>query len=295
MLAIVWSRIPIAVLAFPEATKRRHHGYFSQPDPTPAIDFSHLQHLELGKRQQTSAPDDDLTFSVVISPDSTCGYVSGSAGSGVVCFGDTKCTWEIGELKAILCGTVGHLRCLDRTDALNTDVCNDVCKSNQLNLLCTKTNEPYCGTYFYESSIVDYRCMQSSIKVQNVSFSYDGQKGRAFTTTYITNVFSTGDDTTTPATTPSTSSTDVPEPTSKASAKPNVGAIAGGTIGGIALLGVVVTGIVCLRRKKKRGVSPNEHEPQQPTLPPPVYEAPADTVLYEAPGDVYYPESPVSH
>ncbi|EYB25275.1 hypothetical protein QX201_004490 [Fusarium graminearum] len=225
MLAIVWSHIPIAVLAFPEATKRRHHGYLSQPDPTPAIEFSHLQHLELGNRQQTSAPDDDLTFSLVISPDSTCGYVSGSAGSGV---------------------------------------------SNELNLLCTKTNEPYCGTYSYQSGIVDYRCMQSSIKAQNVSFSYDGQKSRAFTTTYMANIFSMADDTTTPTTTPSKSTTYVPEPTSKTSAKPNAGAIAGGTIGGLALIVVVVTGIVCLRRKKKRGVSPDEHEPRQSTLSPPV-------------------------
>ncbi|CAG2013860.1 unnamed protein product [Fusarium graminearum] len=174
---------------------------------------------------------------------------------------------------------VGHLRCLDRTDALNTDICDDSCKSNELNLLCTKTNELYCGTYSYQYGIVDYRCMQSSIKAQNLSFSYDGQKSRAFTTTYMANIFSMADDTTTPTTTPSKSTTYVPEPTSKNSAKPNAGAIAGGTIGGLALIVVVVTGIVCLRRKKKRGVSPDEHEPRQSTLSPPVYEAPANTFI----------------
>ncbi|KAM0496330.1 hypothetical protein ACHAP8_007591 [Fusarium lateritium] len=134
-LAMAWLCTPMNVLAFPEATRRRDVGYLSQPDPTPDIEFSHFRHLELGKRQRPSLPDDPTTFSLVISPDSTCGYVSGSAGTGVVCYGDTKCSWEIGELKAIFCGTVAHLQCFDSSDAVNTASCGEYCQSNKYNLL----------------------------------------------------------------------------------------------------------------------------------------------------------------
>ncbi|XEV04349.1 hypothetical protein FSHL1_009636 [Fusarium sambucinum] len=303
MLIISWFVTLNYVFAIPEPTKRRDLGYLSQPDPTSAIEISQLRHLELGKRQQTSMPDDLGTFTLVVSPDSTCGYVSGSAGSGIICPQNKKCSWEIGTLEIIICDTIAYTQCFNSETALNTKTCDDACQSNELNLLCTKTAQPYCGTYSYEGSISQFRCVKSSMDIQNVSFSYDGQRGRTFNTREIpvNDVFGSASDIIRSSTvesntaSSSTSTTDLPERNGTSRNKPQVGVIVGATVGGLAVLVALGFLVFWHRRKKNRISSPNEQKTQPTTLATTVFsEAPTDNVICEAPGDTVFPNPPVS-
>ncbi|KAM0244124.1 hypothetical protein ACHAP5_006607 [Fusarium lateritium] len=121
-------------LAISEATKRPNPGYVHQPEPTPMIGIlDDLKHLALGKRQATST--EDVTYTLVNSPDSTCGFLSGSPGNAITCSNGDKCSWELAYVTGIFCGSTAYNRCLERSEALNTKLCNDVCQSNSYNLL----------------------------------------------------------------------------------------------------------------------------------------------------------------
>ncbi|KAG5655463.1 hypothetical protein KAF25_000712 [Fusarium avenaceum] len=280
-------------LAITEAIKRPNAGYVHQPESTPMVEFlDDLRHLALGKRQATST--EDITYTLVNSPDSTCGFLSGSPGNAITCSNGEKCSWELAHVTGIFCGTSAYNRCLDRSDALDTKLCNDVCQSNSYNLLCTDKSAPFCGTYAYESGVRGFRCASSTLTgEQSVSFMYNGQKDRKFSTTYISDEVTT---TTTSETTESssqeqgsatsttsaTTTSGEPEPQNTGGgggSKTNVGAIVGGAIGGFVVLSLIVLGIIWfMRRNKKNGNSP----PQQPTpavVPQPhVPQTPADTV-----------------
>jgi hypothetical protein len=95
--------------------------------------FEALKHLDLGKRQASTTPA--TTFTVVISPDSTCGFLSGSPGNAITCSNGDLCSWELAHVPAIFCGTTAYLQCLDREDALDPELCDDVCQENSYNLL----------------------------------------------------------------------------------------------------------------------------------------------------------------
>ncbi|KAF5619865.1 uncharacterized protein FTJAE_11827 [Fusarium tjaetaba] len=268
-------------LAIAEATKRRDAGYMYQPDPTPIVGISDLRHLALGKRQETTAVAS--TFTLVVSPDSTCGFLSGSPGNAITCGNGDKCSWELRYATAIFCGTQAYNRCLERDDALDTKLCNDVCQSNQYNLLCTNTASPYCGTYNYPSGVVGFRCATASVTAaQDVEFTYTSQKGRSFSTTMVS------DETTSSipsSSEPGSSSTEEPssttseaEPTESDSggggSSTPVGAIVGGSIGGFVALSLVVLGAFWLWRKNKNK-NAAQPSPQQPpvtaasSMPPP--------------------------
>jgi hypothetical protein len=86
---------------------------------------------ELMRRQTTTIP---TTFILTIAPDRTCGYLSGSIGNPIACPATATCVWESDQLGAIYCrdnqGGRFNLACLDRTDALDPIVCNDVCEGD---------------------------------------------------------------------------------------------------------------------------------------------------------------------
>ncbi|KAM0551883.1 hypothetical protein ACHAPJ_008220 [Fusarium lateritium] len=267
-----------------------------------------LRHLELGKRQATASTD--TTFTLVISPDKTCGFLSGSPGNAITCGNGQKCSWELAHLTAIFCGETAYNRCIDRTDALNTKLCGDVCQSNSYNLLCTDRSAPYCGTYAYPSGVKGYRCATATLtRDQSADFTYNNQDNREFSTTLLsdelTSITSETSETSSVESTttiPVTSTTEEPEPTETddsdgGGSKTNVGAIVGGAIGGFVALSLVVLGAIWLWRRNKK---PNDPPAEQPTsVPPPppgpiphpnIPEAPADDV---PPMSQYYPKSGV--
>ncbi|KAH7251565.1 hypothetical protein BKA59DRAFT_435545 [Fusarium tricinctum] len=282
-------------LAISEATKRPNAGYVHQPEPTPMIEFlDDLRHLALGKRQATST--EDITYTLVNSPDSTCGFLSGSPGNAITCSNGEKCSWELAHVTGIFCGTSAYNRCLDRSEALDTKLCNDVCQSNSYNLLCTDTSAPFCGTYAYESGVRGFRCASSTLTgEQSVSFLYNGQKDRELSTVYVSDEVTTTtasettessseekSSTTSTTTSATTTTSEAPLPQNTGGgggSKTNVGAIVGGAIGGFVVLSLIVLGIIWfMRRNKKNGGSP-PHQPTPAVVPQPhVPQTPADTV-----------------
>jgi hypothetical protein len=84
------------------------------------------------KRQITSSSNDVVT--VTIAPDETCGWLSGRPGVPITCENHQPCMWM--SSIALICGPLEdynkweyHLRCYEREEALNPDVCDDVCVS----------------------------------------------------------------------------------------------------------------------------------------------------------------------
>ncbi|KAM0344119.1 hypothetical protein ACHAPU_007840 [Fusarium lateritium] len=295
----VWAGVTDA-LAISEATKRRDAGYMYQPEPTPIIAMlDNLKHLALGKRQATSTV---TTFTLVVSPDSTCGFLSGSPGNGIDCPNGDICSWEVAHVKGVFCGSTLYNRCIDRSEALDTKLCDDVCQSNSYNLLCTDTASPFCGTYAFESGVRDFRCATRALTApQSVSFLYNDQDDRTFSTTFLADDItpSAAEETVEPSSVessttsdPTTTTSEEPEPqkTGGGGGDTNLGAIIGGAIGGFVALSLVVLGIIWYwRRNRKGGNTPA----QQPVAVPP----PADP---QSPTDIvppmiqHYPKSEVT-
>ncbi|KAK5651452.1 hypothetical protein OQA88_12459 [Cercophora sp. LCS_1] len=220
---------------FLSAAQQVGHG---QPPPTPPpVLFAR----DIRERQATSTSTE---FTVTLAPDATCGYLSGSAGNPITCPNRSACTWEAEHLTRIVCGIEDgvlnvNLFCIPRATATDTFLCDDTCQSNSYNLLCTDTASPYCRTYAYPSGVYDFRCAASIVStIQTVSHTYRNEENRNFITSIV--------GTTTPEPPPvsptsgrpiitiNSTTTQIPEN------KPPVGPIAGGVIGGLALIGVFI-------------------------------------------------------
>ena len=126
----------------------------------------------------------------------------------------------------------------------------------------TQLSAPNCYTYEWPQLYKNYGCGTSSYWT-SVEVTYLGQtldsSGGSTTThpkTKINSGHNSADSTSIPnagtsSTGPSTSSTTTAASSSKSSI--NVGAIAGGSVGGVAVIAAFVLGLVFLLRKKSRG------------------------------------------
>ncbi|RNJ55948.1 hypothetical protein D7B24_007841 [Verticillium nonalfalfae] len=235
---------------------RRHQ---EAPVPTPPIQG-------LDRRQTDGA---GRTYTRTIAPDSVCGYLSASPGNDIVCENGERCNWvKANGLNAVFCGisknVTAKIKCYER-DAMAADpgLCNDVCQSNKFNLQCTDGAAPYCRTYAYPEGIRDYRCASTPVTVaQSADFTYEGQVGRSFETTVVSNIARTTEESqsdSTPVTASSRTGT-TPISTSdslnssnesKGSSVP-VGAIVGGVVGGVALIALVAVAIFFFRKRSTR-------------------------------------------
>ncbi|KAF4425164.1 hypothetical protein F53441_14180 [Fusarium austroafricanum] len=304
-------------LAISEPTKRQDAGYMHQPDPTPHVGMSGMRHLAMDKRQASSASE-LTTYTIVVAPDSTCGFLSASPGNAITCSNKQRCSWELSYNTAIFCGSKAYNRCWDREDATNTEICDDVCQSNEYNLLCTETASPYCGTYAYPGGIRDFRCATSKMtRVQSVDTTYKGQNNRVFGTTVVNDettiilddLTKTTESSTTESGSGSSTTTESSEPTeSSDESNPGggkstpIGAIVGGSIGGFVALSLVVLAALWFWKKNRKTdatAAPPMQQQQQPyqqplaaAMPPPnATEAPTDSVppMYQN-----YPKSEVT-
>ncbi|KAM0398637.1 hypothetical protein ACHAO7_004191 [Fusarium culmorum] len=295
-LAVCFYVVSTNALAISEASKRPEAGYIYQPAPTPMFNFQALKHLDLGKRQASSTVETTLT--VVVSPDSTCGFLSGSPGNAITCANGAQCSWELAHITAIVCGTAAHLQCFDRDYALNTESCDDVCQENTYNLLCTDRSAPYCGTYAYPSGIRAFKCSSRTMaRFQSVSFTYNNQDDRTFSTTTLvldantplnpteTDTSPTGNEEPTDTSNPNGSSEPKPTETTDTGgggggSKTNVGAIVGGSIGGFLVLSLLVLGVLWVLRKNRRNENPPPVQQVQPAVVPQnnIPQTPGDSV-----------------
>ncbi|RBR26452.1 uncharacterized protein FIESC28_00746 [Fusarium coffeatum] len=275
----------------PEHVAKRDHDYIL-PRATEAPhglleDVKLLQGHRMKERQVSATTS--LSLVLTMAPDKTCGYLSGSVGVPITCENGARCTWEPNMLNIIACGTDHYLQCVESMTAEDPKLCDDVCQSDTWNLLCTDSDEPYCRTYLYPNGVVDYRCASTSVRsIQRVEHTYKGDDSPNFVTTTISNEDETTisipgtvsrpmviDDPTSTTDSPGpTTSSEVPAPPSK---KVPVGAIVGGVVGGLAVLGLIAIGIIfALRRRKPKptvdtriSYQPNAmHEPSQMTQKP---------------------------
>ncbi|KAK4185442.1 hypothetical protein QBC35DRAFT_454234 [Podospora australis] len=263
-----------------------------QPAPTPPPTPLLVRGDSEGRKRQllVSSSQTGLgttTFSITQAPDKTCGFLSGSVGVPITCDNGQKCSWETEYIGAVYCGwgdsyTTPKLRCIERAVATNTASCNDVCQLNAYNLLCTNATAPFCGTFAFPNGVRAYRCASETQTVaSSVSFRYSGEIEcmRAYTTTVL------GDDITTTinncapvhtttrssvSSTPVTSTTSDPVSRDSSTVTPtssdppvaagggssnNTGAIVGGVVGGVAVLGLIGLGAFFLIRRSRRGAA----------------------------------------
>lgn len=202
--------------------------------------------------------------------------------------------------------------------AISTESASRPC----LHLNSTNTGAPYCGTVTFFDGIEDYYCDSLSYSTpQQLYTTYDGEDdGRTFTPVVLTLTDDSSTTTTRPNPSPTTeaSSTDDDEDATatssatlsnqtsnndnKAGAKSsstNVGAIAGGVVGGVAglaLIGVAIFFIIRHNKKKKAAAAAAATQPavsQTPQGPmPPVagagYQQPPQDPHYSQ----QYPQQP---
>ncbi|VTO90925.1 unnamed protein product [Fusarium graminearum] len=271
----------------PEHVAKRGHDYIS-PRAT-AGPYELLQEAKLLegyrlKERQVSVTS-ALSLTLTVASDETCGYLSGSVGVPITCENGASCTWEPNNLNIIACGTDHYLECVESKTAVNPKLCDDVCQSDTWNLLwyaclflychpisisanrsflySTDSNEPYCRTYLYPNGVVDYRCASTSVTAQQrVEHTYKGETNPDFITTTISDDVSTSPEprpgpTSSLSDEPTTTTTTDPGPTtttaipSTSSKSTPVGAIVGGVVGGLAVLGLIALGIVIALRRRK--------------------------------------------
>ncbi|KAK0705330.1 hypothetical protein B0H67DRAFT_649673 [Lasiosphaeris hirsuta] len=247
--------------------------------PRPTIPPALHQYL----RRQSS---NEQTF--LVAPDNTCGYVSAQKAAAYTCVETSAyCvfvtasggggTGVAGCCGKDVCGF--QIDCLDYAQISTSSLCGAQCMSDTFTAKCTESSMRYCNTIEFPGGITDYWCnslIQSTAQLADTT--YLGQKGRTFSSavfTLTTTRPSRTRSTDTESTTLPPLSTTTPDPVPSSSTP--VGAIVGGVVGGIAVLGLICLGIFYIIRHKKSKAPPAppapapgpEPETTQHNLPPP--------------------------
>ncbi|KAK3949346.1 hypothetical protein QBC32DRAFT_266931 [Pseudoneurospora amorphoporcata] len=258
---------------------------------TPKPTLPPTPHHELFKRQVSGSASGSGSYgdTIFIAPDNTCGYVSGLAGAAFTCIDPANSCVFIPSSGSIpgaagccntkLCGF--RVACMDYSEVLVQSKCDDGCMADTYTAKCTGTDNPYCGTIAFPGGITDYFCgTLSGSRVQSAKTTYDGETdGRTFLTwtnsgssstlavpTIESSTSARGASSTASSSSSGTvglggTSTDPADPNQPEPKKEkggnNIGAIVGGVVGGLAVIGLVILGIVWMVRRKKRTNTPD--------------------------------------
>ncbi|KAK3344106.1 hypothetical protein B0T25DRAFT_317845 [Lasiosphaeria hispida] len=227
---------------------------------------------------------DEQTF--LVAPDNTCGYVSAQKAAAYTCVETSAyCvfvtasggggTGVAGCCDKDVCGF--RIDCLDYAQISTSSLCDAQCMSDSFTEKCTESSMRYCNTIEFPGGITDYFCHSLiGSTAQLADTTYLGQEGRTFSplvfTDTVTRPTRTRADTESTTLPPlSTNTSDIP----RSSSPTPVGAIVGGVVGGIAVLGLVCLGIFYIIRHKK---------PKTPPAPPAPAPGPApETTQYNLP------------
>ncbi|TVY80035.1 hypothetical protein Focb16_v008376 [Fusarium oxysporum f. sp. cubense] len=192
------------------------------------------------------------TLTVTVAPDPTCGFTNNDEAVWV-CPGGRPCTWEKGQINRFWCAWQQiYTTCLDSTAIFDPAICNSECRTNTRNAIAG------CTVVFVDG-------------VSETQWITDGpapskmettptQSGSSMTASATVEASSS-------STQISTSATSIPRDS------PNVGAIVGGVVGGLGVIGLVALGLfglILLRRRRGNMAAPSEHTPglaQQPQSP----------------------------
>ncbi|RGP77714.1 hypothetical protein FLONG3_4173 [Fusarium longipes] len=294
-------------------------------DPMEFLDqIQLLKRRELHQRQEVSSP---FNLTVTNAPDATCGYLSAEIGVPITCTNKEICAWAqvIENSGVVRCGTEVKVKCYESSKAVDPALCNDVCQSDTMNLLCTDADTPYCRTYAFPNGISDFRCASSSLTaVQSAEHTFYGQKNPKFTIR-VANAAATATESEGAESETATES-DVPSTITRVAASTNtasgdgekkrnsvpIGAIVGGAVGGVALIGFIMLGIFFILRRKRNKTTTTQGPISPPVMnfiqqdigpsmldskmvasphtqttdgPPPVYEAPGHEAQVHEMGD----------
>ncbi|KAF7555201.1 hypothetical protein G7Z17_g2396 [Cylindrodendrum hubeiense] len=248
------------------------------PPPT-SVTYELAKPTHLDVRQNTEdAESTTLKITITNAPDATCGYISTSTGSSnaITCPDRAVCQWEKEYYGLIFCGVENMLtRCIAGDEALDPSLCDEECKNNWSNLLCTNETLPFCSTWGFPSGIRAFQCGSVSSLVK-ASFTYYGQTDREFSTLVLSDEEPTATATGASGNVGAETSA---EPNSDGGTSTNTGAIVGGVVGGLAVVTLLVLGVLFLRRRPQREHVPATSDPSsnrfaQDNMEPPTEEVP---------------------
>lgn len=191
-----------------------------------------------------------------------CGYVSGISSQPVTCPDFRRTCFFNTNVKAVGCcshssdppeSCAQYTSCIDSTAITS---CTGSCSNNLLVTTCSDSASPYCQTYQWTSGYRNLGCGVSYFS-QNVEFTYSGQPITFGSSTNTPIIFITSATVTAPSSTISASGAAAASEGSNAGtvtsnkSSSNVGAIAGGVVGGLAALVALALGIFYLMRRKR--------------------------------------------
>ncbi|KAG6151118.1 hypothetical protein E4U37_005317 [Claviceps purpurea] len=238
-----------------------------------------------------------MALTVLLAPDNTCGWISGSSAAPYLCnSGDTCCLVlppSTGQ-GFISCSRPGefanvprYVKCFDYSNYHDSTDCGDCHNGNVVK--CVSTNLPYCNTYYFLSSgVLDFRCESTHqapdidvfSRVNWVETTWAGQtSSRTYRSAIIIKDPIQYSDSTVSELTPKSVIAASPK-TSRSSGGDSseidmgrnnrgtpIGAIVGGVVGGVAsLVAVVLITFFYLRRRKRRTAGTTEAPPSSRPL-----------------------------
>ncbi|RSM13595.1 hypothetical protein CDV31_005765 [Fusarium ambrosium] len=178
------------------------------------------------------------TLTITVAPDATCGYDS-IDDPALVCEG-RPCSWELSRHARIFCGfTSLRKTCLDSWAYHNTKLCDSKCRTNTLTYSCPSSDAPYCLRVRLGSGIIHYTC-HSAIASSDITIQTTKRfEEREFSTFLVVD---------------GRRVSAISEPTAKPTggSDPPVGAIVGGVVGGVAVIGLIILGVFGLRMLGRR-------------------------------------------
>ncbi|KXJ96296.1 hypothetical protein Micbo1qcDRAFT_170142 [Microdochium bolleyi] len=206
---------------------------------------------------------------LLLAPDSVCGYISGDPARAWTCNTGDKCAFatEAGGWAACCKGlacSASQRGCVASADY--STKCDAACKSDTMTRKCTSTDYPYCGTLTFFNGIQDYQCLNNNrTTFLPVSTTYTGQETfpNGATEYLMTTVVVQAQTTFTQRSSSSIVSDPVTSPTGPASTSPvpapapagnstPIGPIVGGVVGGVALIALIAFGIWFMKSREKK-------------------------------------------
>jgi len=258
------------------------HGWTPKPTQAPSLEF--IKNRGLFARQPATATLSSGELVGYFAPDSTCGFISGSIGNPAsVCSSTQRCAAiaPIGNIPgAVGCcpqpGGSGDCffitTCYNSADIFVSSKCDQGCQQDSDAVICTNSASPFCyASTWPDISATIWGCAPSSVSARaTVSFTFLGETdGRSWSAYRYTPTSSGVDSSSTTnglltaqssrissISTVTTTNSALPVQTGGGGggggSKTNVGAIVGGVVGGLAVIGAFAIGIIFLLMRKRK-------------------------------------------
>ncbi|KAJ4006967.1 hypothetical protein NW766_010375 [Fusarium irregulare] len=238
------------------------------PEPSSPPEIQDVAHIY-------AREDVPMTETIVatVAENNTCGSYYPNTRGAMVCDEGKSCMYEADKYNVIYCeGYAFVTGCIGRLEALNTRSCDEACRRNTNIWKCTESSQTHCNTIYYPNDISGFYCgttsgftsglLPSRLDDSTLTTSLEVVVYPAEATAK-SNTGTSGSETSNEATSTEATSTEPTsaEPTSTSTyesqnegggeSKTNVGAIAGGVVGGV--VGLASLGLLAffLRRRSK--------------------------------------------